>query len=346
MILKLSRTRIILIAFGLGAAIGGAFFLHQAAPPECARLLPESDAIVYFNLSPLRAATHFDRRPVPHDPAYQHFIDATGIDFERDLDEAAFALSRQPNPLGPNGPVAYSEVFSGHFDRDRLTRWLVATAAMRESYAGRTLYTIPSEGRSVRIAVLSGDLVAVSNTPTPEQIHSILDHYRSAGSPWLSFSTSGPTLLTEHYKDLPVLSLAWGLGQIGLPLADSVSSAAGKPLWQQSPLQLLGFTLPFRLDTTFVASIRWTGALRLRIEEIAPSATAATASAASLQSLVNMAKLAENNLPAAMVDTNTRALVNSIAIAHMNDRAVLDATLPPDFFKKMVSAQDAVAPKR
>jgi len=81
--------------------LAGAIYLRKEAPPEAARLLPESDGIVYVSLKPLRSATHFDQHPVEHSPEYQQFIDATGIEFERDLDEAAFALHRMPNPTGP-----------------------------------------------------------------------------------------------------------------------------------------------------------------------------------------------------------------------------------------------------
>ena len=270
---------VLALLLGAGVAL---VYLRKGQPPEVARLLPESEAIVYLNLRPLRAATHFDRRPVRHDAEYQHFIDVTGIDFERDLDEVAFALSRQAELSGPNGPVAYSEIFSGSFDRHRLTDWLGRSAETTETYSGYTLYSVPNGGRMVRVVILSRELVAVSNTPAPEQIHSIVDHYRSG-----FLSSSEPTLLAAHYQDLPLLSLAWGIGQIGLPLADTISAPGTKPLWQQSPMQLLGFTLPFRLDATFVASLRWTGALRLRVEEIAPSEGAATASADALAGLLN-----------------------------------------------------------
>ena len=156
-----------------------AAYLRRKAPPEAARLLPESDCILYFNLRPLRAYTHFDQHRVPHDPQYQSFIDATGFEFERDLDEVAFGLHRMPNPLGPNGAVAFSEVFLGHIDGQRLTAYLGSIAAQTEEYAGHTIYDIPSQGRTVRVAELGYDMVAASNTPTPEQIHSMLDRYRT-----------------------------------------------------------------------------------------------------------------------------------------------------------------------
>ena len=185
-----------------------AAYLRRKAPPEAARLLPESDCILYFNLRPLRTYTHFDRTRVPHDPQYQAFINATGFEFERDLDEAAFALHRMPNPLGPNGAVAYSEVFLGHIDGQRLGKYPASIAAQTGGVC-RHRSTHSSKGRTVRVALLGYDMVAASNTPTPEQIHSMLDRYRTSALPF-----SGSSLLTEHYPEVPLLSVAWGIGKI------------------------------------------------------------------------------------------------------------------------------------
>jgi len=116
------RTRTtLLIAAIVIALLGALAWLRQKAPPEVARLLPESDGIVYINFEPLRAAMQFDQHPVQHDAGYQRFIDATGFVFERDLHQAAISMHHMQNPHGPNGPVAYSEVFAGRFDHKRLT---------------------------------------------------------------------------------------------------------------------------------------------------------------------------------------------------------------------------------
>ncbi len=307
------QARIPLFVLGLLLALGASLlWWHQSTPPLVARLLPESQAILYCNLSPLRAATHFGRKPVPHAADYQRFIDATGIDVERDLNEAAFALLHLPDVTGPNAGLAFSEVFAGRFDEGRLVRYLAGIAPSTELYAGRTVFAIPSEGRTVRVAVLGHGMVAVSNTPTPEQIHSMLDRARSA--PWLR--TSGPTLLNDHYRDLPALSLAWGLGEVGLPFDD------------HGVLRVFGLSLPFRLDATFVASLRWTGALRLRLEEIAPSEAAASASAGSLRGLITIGRIAENNLPGALANPDLQALLNNASVSHGGNRAVLQTSLP------------------
>ncbi len=195
------RTRnTLLIVAAVLVLLGVAVFLRSKAPPEAARLLPESDGIVYINLKPVRSFFHKNLKPPERVPEYQQFIDATGIDWERDLDQVAIALHRMPDPSGPNGPVAYSMVLVGKITGKRLNDWLNAHAASRETYAGHTIYSIPSEGRTVRVTQIGYDMVAVSNTPTPEQIHSIVDRHRAAALPF-----SGSSLLERHYHEVPLL---------------------------------------------------------------------------------------------------------------------------------------------
>src|ERR1700722_12028144 len=97
------RTRYsLLLMLALTVALAVVLLLRRGAPPEAARLLPESDAIVYVNLKPLRAATHFDRTQITRSADYEKFINATGIVPERDLDSVGFALHRMDDPDGPN----------------------------------------------------------------------------------------------------------------------------------------------------------------------------------------------------------------------------------------------------
>jgi hypothetical protein len=319
------RTRItITVVILILLLLGGAVWLRKKAPPEAARLLPESDGIVYLNLRPLRARTHFDQHPVTHSPDYQRFIDATGIVFERDLDEAAFALHRMPDPHGPNGPAAFSEVFVGHFDARRLMNYLSSLAVSQESYAGHPIYSIPSEGRTVRVAVPGYDVVAVSNAPTAEQIHSILDRYRTAALPF-----SGSSLLAAHYADVPLLSLAWGIGQIALPLND------------HGGISMLGMRLPLPVDSTYIASLSWVGRIHLRIEEIAPSDAAAAGSAESLQTILSFVRAADGMATGTLGDPDTRALLSSAQVTHHRDRVILTAAVPAGLFEKLVSAPQA-----
>jgi hypothetical protein len=311
------------------AALAITVYLRKKAPPEVARLLPEADAIVYFNLEPLRAATHFDRHPVAHDPSYQAFIDATGIQFERDLDEAAFAIHRMPDPNGPNGPVAYSEVFRGRFSGPRLTAYLdsqAGGAAGESHYGGHLVYSIAHDGRTVRIVILGYDLVAVSNTPTAEQIHSIIDRYHSSASPF-----SGDMLLSRYYSQVPLLSQAWGIGGLGLPFASG------------RQFQVFGVPLPLPVDSTFIASVRYLREIRFRLVQIAPSARAARRS-------VQMAQLVLGILRSAQISTGPNeasakqwnALLAGIKVEQKDNRAILTAVAPVSLVSSLLRQQTAV----
>lgn len=317
------RTRYsLLLVLALLAGLVTAIVLRKTAPPEVARLLPESDAILYANLRPIRATTHFDRTPVQRSTEFAHFIDATGIVPERDLDAVAFALHRMDNPNGPNGPVAYSEVFEGRFDAARLDRYLESVSSSREDYAGHTVYTIPVEGRQLRIARLGYDTVAASNMPTPEQIHEILDHYRAAASPF-----SGSSLLGAYYHDVPLLSTAWGIGHIGLPFSD------------RGRITIFGIGLPLPEDTTFVASLSFrVSSLHLRVEQFAPSEQDAATAANALSGILHLVAAVQPNLdqhtdPAQAAAVRT--MMQSIQVEQHHDRVVLTASVPVEVFRRM-----------
>jgi hypothetical protein len=321
------RTRYsLLLMLALMAALAVALLLRKAAPPEAARLLPESDAIVYANLKPLRAATRFDRSPVVRSPEYQQFIDATGIVPERDLDAAAFALHRMDDPNGPNGPVGYSEVFEGRFDGERLARYLASIATAKETYAGHEIFTISvGDGRAtrpLRIAQLGYDTIAASNMPTEEQIHSILDRNRAAASPF-----AGSSLLSERYRDIPAFSSAWAIGHIGLPFSD------------RGYISIFGLQLPLPEDTTFVASLRYLGTLHLRIEQITPNdadASRATETLTTLLGLLKTVQQAQAQMqPNAPANRSFRELLESSKIEQHKDRAILTANIPLELVKQL-----------
>lgn len=333
----------LLIAVLLLCALGAMLYLRAKAPPEAARLLPESDAIVYINLKSIRSVTHFDQSPIQRSPDFQHFIDATGIVPERDLDSVALALHRMPNPNGPNGPVAYSEVFIGRFDGVRLNAYLASIATSTESYTGRTIYTIPIDGRTLRIAQLGYDVIAASNMPTPEQIHSMLDRFRAG-----ALSTPGSSLLAARYHQIPILSEAWGIGHIGLPF----SSDSDDP----NKISVLGLQLPLRTDTDFVASLRYTpaahvlsgGAVHLRIAEYAPDPASAANTVSTITTLLAVlrgisAEQAATQQPPNPSTQAVNAILNSITLSHHDSIAVLNATASLDELKALTTAHNPAA---
>jgi hypothetical protein len=313
----LRRTRRTLwIVAAVLLVLAAAIYLRFKAPPEAARLLPESDGIVYVNLRPLRALVRKNLKPVMRAPEYQSFIDATGIDWERDLEEAAVALHRMPDPHGPNGPVAYSMVLVGKLDGKALARYLEAHANSKESYEGHSIYSLASEGRTVRVAQIAYDTVAISNTPSTEQIHSMLDRHRTAALPF-----SGSTLLAEHYSEMPLLSIAWGMGEIGLPFSENGS------------IHILGMELPVAPDTTFLASVNpasvnWGGALRLRVVEITAADATAASQADSLNLLLTLARGATSGLGSNAANNSLKEVLRTAKITQNRNRVVAIATLP------------------
>jgi len=310
--------RTLLIVAAVLVLLAVAVFLRSKAPPEAARLLPESDGIVYIDLRPIRSLFSKQLKPPNRVPEYQQFIDAIGIDPERDLDQVAIALHRMPDPSGPNGPVAYSMVLVGKITGQRLNSWLDAHAVARENYVGDIIYTIPSEDRTVRVAQIGYDMVAVSNFPTTEKIHSILDRHRSAALPF-----AGSSLLERHYHDVPLLSLAWGVGQIGLPFSES------------GLIHVFGFALPIEQDSTIVASVAPAfpvpgklGALRLRVEEIASTPATAAEQAASLSTIVTLARSLSQPLGSNSANNGLKELLKTAEVTQHGDRVIVTATLP------------------
>jgi len=337
---KRKRTLLsLVIALAALLALGFAMYLRAKAPPEAARLLPECDAMVYLQLKPLRAATHFDATPVPRSAYFQQFIDATGIVPERDLDEVALAMHRVPTPPphkhgDPVAEIYTSEVFVGRFDGQRLAKYLASTASAHESYAGVDIYTVPVDGETVRVAQLGYDIIAISNMPQAEQIHSMVDRSRASG-----LSSPGASLLATHYQDVPQLPLpaqAWGIGHIGLPFS------------QNGYINVMGLQLPLPEDTDLVASLRYSGSVHLRVEEMTPNEDAAQHTVETLTALLNFLRgLGSEQLqahpthdPAAVA---MHDILASTTLTQHGKRAELNATATSEQLKALSAAHNPTA---
>ncbi len=318
---RLTRNLLLGIAAVLAVAFVAVFWMSRR-PPQIARMLPEADAILYANLKPVRLATHFDRSAPARSPEFQAFVDATGIVPERDLDEVAFALTRRPDAAGPNGPVAYTEIFKGTFDPGRVSSYLARQATGREQYAGHLIYLLPAgapgtaEPRMLRLSVLRRDVIAASNAPTAEQIHVVLDRDRAG-----MLSGTAPSLLAEHFPAIPALSTAWAIGALGLPFAES------------GHIALFGLALPLPADQPMLASLRYLGVLRLRVVALAPTPDLAMQQTGALTGLLGLVR----TLTSRSGETNPQitATLNSITIAHTGDCTVISANIPVDLLRQV-----------
>ncbi len=304
----------------VGAAIGVAVWLVKHAPPNAVRLLPESeDGVLYLNLKPLRMAGLLKTTSTPRDPEYEQFVRETGFEFERDLDQAAFAVH---GPGSAGGETRYSEVFVGHFDAARAEAYFKKLAGSVESYGEATIYSIAHEGRTVRVAILGLDQVAVSNLGDPAAIHEIIDHYRSAAVP-----RGGPAVVRAHYRDVRLGSLAWFIGNVG-------RSSLGQAPAQGLDLPMIGGLLG---GSTVVLSLRYTGSVSLKMEAFTPGEPQARNIAANFQVFLTMFTGVESSVKPNRGDPDVKAFFDSIKVEQKDDRVILTATLPPGFVKKVLT---------
>jgi len=159
------------------------------------------------------------------------------------------------------------------------------------------------------VAQLGYDTIGASNMPTAEQIHSMLDRARTS-----AIGTPGSSLLAARYAEVPLLSQAWGIGRIGLPFA------------VDGHISILGFEVPLSDDTDLVASLRYSGSVHLRIEEIAPDEAGAQHTVEAMTTLLNIVRgIGSAQPPHDAADAAIRAVLASTTIEQHKDRAVLSA---------------------
>jgi len=300
------------------AALAAVVFLRKHAPPEPARLLPTADGFVYLDLKWMRYTDVAKKLPaVAHDPDYEQFIQATGFQFERDLQEAALAIHYASPQTG--GETRFSEVFVAKIDGDRLRAYLKKLASSVDTYRAIDIYNIPLENRILRIAILGSDTVAASNLNDPAVIRGIIDRSRKVASPF-----GGPALLRQSYKHVPLTSLAWAIFK--LDSANPGPSALG---------------LPVSSATTAVASVRYVpvlGEVHLRIEAFTRNEETAEQLTSQVNTYLAIFHSAEVSVSGQTPDPDIRKALDSLKVEQDKDRTVLTATLPAALLRKMVAA--------
>jgi hypothetical protein len=327
--MRIRRTLpVVLAVVVVAAAVDLAVQLRKLAPPEPARLLPGADAFFYVNLDWARRLNGGkDLPPVSHDPEYERFIQQTGFQFERDLDEAAFAVHYPADwPGGGTGGTAaeprFSEVLVGRFHSERLTSYLRQIARSVDTYHSVDVFTVPLEGRTLRVAVLSADSVAASNHDDPAVIEGMVDRSKRLASPF-----GGPALLRQYYKHVQLASLAWLIGRID-------PSAPGVSAWNSvftSPATVVisgSFLSPLHLHAD---------AIHLRAEAFTQSSETAHAIADKVTVFLALTHTAETSVGTHGADPDVKALFDSLKVRQESDRAVVSASVPLGFLHKILS---------
>jgi hypothetical protein len=330
--MRIRRTLPVAVAvLVIAAAIALIVFLRKQAPPEAARLLPGADGFLYVNLKWIRTFNATEQLPaVSHEPDYQQFVDATGFQFERDLDEAAFAIHYPESWGNGTGGAAteprFSEIFVGKIDSSRLIAYLKKLSSEIEHYRGFDIYDVPHEDRIVRVVILSYNTVAASNHPDPSVIRGVIDRSRKLASPF-----GGPWLLRRYYRKVPLASLAFAILRIE---PEHMNSMDGVGAW----------SLLFPKPGVLVISARYLRALHLRAEAFTNSEDDAQAIADKVAAFLAIFHAAESSVGTQGTDSDVKALFGSLQVEREGERAILTATVPPGFIKKALSEPPPSAP--
>jgi len=317
------RTRLtILSVVAIVAALAVMVELRKQAPPEPARLLPGAEAFAYVDLKWVRRLDRLGQVPaVPHDPEYDQFIKETGFQFERDLDEAAFAVNYAGTPAAPGPDMRFTEVFTGRWNSTRVAAYLSKWARSVDDYRGVQIFDIPLEGRTVRVAMLGVGTVTVSNSDDPQVIRGIIDRSRKLASPF-----GGPSLLRRYYKQVPLGSLAWAI----------VSNPS-----QLQGGQLTNMLLPpnyrqLLSGSVLVGSARFLRAIHIRADAFYEEDMRASQLTEQLGALLAVFHSLQPTIASAGPgDKDVKTFFDSLKVAQSKNRVTLTATVPLDFIKKV-----------
>ena len=154
----------------------------HASPAEqiLSQIPAGASTLVYIDLASIRASTFYQNRP-DHSPLtipnsdYANFIQATGFDFEKDLDRVAIASWPQSNTQEKKKTVAVAE---GRFDRQKIRDYAMKNGKL-ERQQGREVFLFPvrelNKWDSVffldehRVAIIEGSSIAPELTSNPTE---------------------------------------------------------------------------------------------------------------------------------------------------------------------------------
>src|SRR5271157_5179300 len=131
-----------------------------------ARMPASANAVVFLDLAALRASPFLAElfawapRPAP-DEEYAQFVQATGFNYERDLDRVALALSRV------SSGSLFVVIADGHFDRRKIEAY-AKRSGKSEARDGATIFTIAPSGttQALFFTFLREDRMEWTNDPS------------------------------------------------------------------------------------------------------------------------------------------------------------------------------------
>ena len=158
-----------IVVAGVLALSAWLYFRSQSGDPErvredlLSRLPADSTSVIYLDLKELRASAFLTKllawAPRPEaDEEYTKFVQATGFNFERDLDRVGVAFSGTPQK-----PKTMA-IAEGRFDQKKMEAYSAHLGALKTA-AGKTIYqvTLSNPARTAYFTFLRADCVAICN---------------------------------------------------------------------------------------------------------------------------------------------------------------------------------------
>ena len=261
--------------------------------------------------------------PKNREPEYEEFVRQTGFEFERDLDRAALAIHYAHTPANPEQRTRYSEIMQGHFDSQRVSEYLRKLSKNVERYNDFDIYVIPLEGRTVRVVLLGIGTAAASNTEGSDAIHGMVDRYKQAALPF-----AGPDLVRDYYARVPLGSVVWTIARIP-------SNSAPQ---DRSELLLPGsWSSLLPRGSIVIASARPLNEVHLRAQVITQSDNEARNFSDRVNTFLAIFKTIDISMDGGGPDPDVKKAFDSFEVRQDKNEAVLTASVPFAFFKKIVS---------
>ena len=158
--------------------------------------------------------------------------------------------------------------------------------------------------------------------------NSRIDSRGRGGSPQSPFG--GPQFLRRYYPRVPAFSLSWAILRVDPEHASSLTG-------------LSGWSMLFPKPATLVLSGRYLRALHLKAEAFTDSEDDARDIADKAGTFLNLFHSAEITIRDQGPDADVKAFFDSLKVEHAGNRAMLTATVPPGFIKKILTEAPAEA---
>ncbi len=309
----------------LAGAITAALLFRKHRAPDVVRLLPDSDAVFYVNLEPIRLLTDLGKKPPANrDPDYEQFVKATGFEFERDLHRAAFAIHYGNSASNRSPETRYSGILQGNFNASHVSQYLRNLPGSQvERYRDFDVYVVPLEDRTLRVALLGIDTAATSNIADPGFIHYMIDRYKESALPF-----PGPNLVRDYYAHVPFGSVVWTIAR----------TPAQSTAQDRTELLLPGaWSSLLPKDSVVIASARPLNDIHLRAQVLTQSEDQARRFSERLQAFLALFKAIDISMDGGGPDPDVKKAFDSFSVKQDKSEAVITAAVPFAFFKKIVS---------